>query len=136
MNKFWAIKNIPNEQATHWGSHGFFKRSETDDRRWMLYCKDEDCWNDTNVSPEHCLEDLIAIKELEAQMPKWISVDDRLPENNIAVLVYGDGKMTVAHTEKYLSWVCDDVVGHHVLSVYPAFKITHWMPLPEVEEIR
>ena len=79
---------------------------------------------------------LTYIKLLEAQVPKWISVEERMPEAKMAVLAYGqrfvfNGKKIetfpmerVAYTrgedEGWFSWDSGDVI-----------EVTHWMPLPE-----
>ena len=66
--------------------------------------------------------------------PKWISVDEGLPETNDWVLVWyrdkdGDYFPTVG---KYNSrgnyWITD---ADDSEAAYPPDKITHWMPLPE-----
>lgn len=65
------------------------------------------------------------IEELQAKIPQWISVKERLPENDDYYLTY-----TTEHTcEVYRydgdgEWVTawDDTANH---------DITHWMPLPE-----
>lgn len=70
------------------------------------------------------------IAELEAQVPKWISVNDRLPEPGITKLI-----VTVRHEHgnivdiaRYLGpqegW---DLVLWKVWDE----NVTHWMPLPE-----
>ena len=76
------------------------------------------------------------IERLEAAQPKWISVEERLPEPKTAVLAYGqrhvfNGKKIeglpmarVAYTrgmeEGWFSWDSEDVID-----------VTHWMPMPE-----
>lgn len=59
----------------------------------------------------------------------WISIDDRLPENNTEVLIsidYGNGKQSVLMgymRSQDVSW--RGVVGQKLIGV------THWRPLPE-----
>ena len=83
------------------------------------------------------LKDALAyIKQLEAVQPKWISVEDRLPEDNLNVLVYaiGDNENSVIamtdYTHKMYGY---NIEGWHSPWQYffYEYKITHWMPLPE-----
>ena len=66
---------------------------------------------------------------------QWISVEDRLPENNLFVLVFGKIKENIyatymlsyrftASSTKTNEWDCE------FLKTYP-FIVTHWQPLPE-----
>ncbi len=52
-------------------------------------------------------------------MSEWISVKDRLPEENGYVLAYSSS---------------DDLVIIVLKSKFQSFEITHWMPLPEPPE--
>ena len=65
---------------------------------------------------------------LEAAAPKWISVEERLPEKMYsACLVYSDGYIQVA------CWSHDKMgwdVWFYVDGEYDP-DVTHWMPLPE-----
>ena len=49
---------------------------------------------------------------------RWISVEDRLPEERKRVLVYNEGGITIAWRDKG-EW--DDIF----------LNVTHWQPLPE-----
>lgn len=64
------------------------------------------------------------IKELEAQIPKWISVEDRLPETFDRVLVFNE------YDGINISWLQPDGKRFSVKTAYPD-RPTHWMPLPE-----
>lgn len=56
--------------------------------------------------------------------PQWISVKDRLPEDNVQVLACTKhGKAFSAHCENG-KW-----------RVSGSVKVTHWMPLPEPPEV-
>ncbi len=76
-----------------------------------------------------CADAADAIDELQAAVPKWISVEERLPEPGQGVLVYDDcGYMSVAdytHDKHFPT-----VYEFHVNGEYEP-GVTHWMPLPE-----
>ena len=68
-------------------------------------------------------------------MSEWISVKDRLPENddNVLVIVNGKYNNVTFVNAMMIAAFCDD---EHVwfLNEYPDFvhaNVTHWMPLPE-----
>lgn len=70
------------------------------------------------------------IAELESQLPKWISVKDRLPEENKKVLVSNPSAHTSKIAWKYRGqWFFD--------TNFDILEPTHWMPLlsvPTTEE--
>lgn len=80
------------------------------------------------------------IETLRGQLPRWIQVEERLPENGVPVLINyigsNDGKYhpdgTAVWTDHGCFWWegsledCDTEV---------AVPITHWMPLPEPPEV-
>lgn len=80
------------------------------------------------------------IEKLRRKVPRWIQVEERLPENGVPVLINyigsNDGKYhpdgTAAWTDHGCFWWegsledCDTEV---------AVPITHWMPLPEPPEV-
>ena len=60
----------------------------------------------------------------ESAQPKWISVEERLPEESVTVLVYRDGCCGVARlldVEPAIMWTYTGFGGDP----------THWMPLPK-----
>lgn len=70
------------------------------------------------------------IQELEAQVPKWISVEDRLPDKMDPVLILTSyGKIATAYfgygSEPDHGWV-DWMRQEHTYG-----SVTHWMPLPQ-----
>lgn len=85
------------------------------------------------------LEKLAA--EKDAKKPEWISVEERLPEFNQNVLVYGvglpkygfEGQTAIAITSYTNHKYGFDIVGWNEPWQYFSadYKITHWMPLPE-----
>lgn len=80
------------------------------------------------------------IEKLRGQVPRWIQVEERLPENGVPALINyigsNDGKYhpdgTAVWTDHGCFWWegsledCDTEV---------AVPITHWMPLPEPPEV-
>lgn len=69
---------------------------------------------------------LALIQQLEAQVPKWISVEDRLPETFESVIVLAKHEMLICHHDGD-EWVINydgEYAGYD-------YEITHWMPLPE-----
>ena len=99
---------------------------------------------------EKCVRELRdaadTIEALEAAHPKWISVEDRLPEPNTTVLLIAHGwepqlvyigKLEKVESEK--SWLTGLVSKASEWTVY-GFSylkepiVTHWMPLPSMPE--
>lgn len=58
-----------------------------------------------------------------AKVPKWISVEERLPRCGERVLVTNDGSVWEAYLSISHKWVRQEFVW--------AAKVTHWMPLHE-----
>lgn len=99
---------------------------------------------------EKCVLELLdaadTIEALEAAQPKWISVEERLPEPNTTVLLIAHGwesqlvyigKLEKVESEK--SWLTGLVSKASEWMVY-GFSylkepiVTHWMPLPEPQK--
>ena len=74
----------------------------------------------------------MAIAALREQ-PQWISVEKRLPEPFVSVLVYmpGERPLPTVH-EGYIA--TDGKWYAHFFSRDPG-EVTHWMPLPEPPEV-
>ena len=67
----------------------------------------------------------------ESTQTGWISVEDKLPEEDVRVIVYSSIKtIGIAYQINNL-WFTRDL-----LMSSPCDKITHWMPLPEPPEPR
>lgn len=71
----------------------------------------------------------------EVTKPHWISVDDELPKG-FAIITNGDDVLVGKYNFKKGLWG----VRNKTLFAYtllPAnWEVTHWMPLPSIEEIR
>ena len=66
--------------------------------------------------------------ELRARVPKWISVNDRLPKEKVICIVCykhaycdNDGYWTIE--------IC--FYDGEKFQMHWAYKVTHWMPLPQ-----
>lgn len=70
---------------------------------------------------ETCFRAADAIEKLQSQLPKWIPVSERLPENDKTVLVWNR-----RNSREYF-----DVYDHGSWIILESEDITHWMPLPE-----
>lgn len=55
-------------------------------------------------------------------MMEWISVNDRLPEAGVTVLICGEGLYTNAAHIWAGAWHCDGLIDE---------VVTHWMSLPK-----
>ena len=84
---------------------------------WCGVCSKEhrDAWG---------CDDIARLQEL--QLPRWIPVTERLPEDRNMVLATVDGVVRIAFYGNYM-W--EEVETYSIL--YP----THWMPLPEPPEV-
>lgn len=76
---------------------------------------------------------LAYITQLEARVPKWISVEDRKPEGIVLVANFAPG------TDGYKKMDVADVfdVGNSDITFYllngfdVEYNVTHWMPIPD-----
>ena len=82
-------------------------------------------------------KDAIAlIQQLEAKVTKWISVEERLPEDDVDVIVYAvsnNGGCAIA-----ITFHTHTLYGFNIEGWMPPWQyfsrnytITHWMPLPK-----
>ena len=72
---------------------------------------------------QNAMEDMQT--QRNTQPIKWISVKDRLPENDNDVLVYDTDCGIV------IGW-CDKEIGDFAADfISPLDAVTHWIPLPE-----
>ena len=79
------------------------------------------------------------IRKLEQRVPRWISVEERLPDKSHDwVLIIGkwesDGGWIVPHVAEYREgiWMTNGTGWNKIEDLH--IKITHWMPLPEPPE--
>lgn len=85
-------------------------------------------FNDRENGNRHFLYGIETAKELIEDAPTiggWISVEDRLPEDGVWVLVWE--KQGFAYSDKLVSGVWQIGANNGAI-------ITHWMPLPEGPE--
>ena len=90
-----------------------------------------DCETFDNAG-NHSRDALSYINQLEARVPKWISVEDRLPEDQRSVLtVNGHGEIRVMGL---WSKCGDEWTWVHNYRTMHYNDITHWMPIPEMSK--
>ena len=90
---------------------------------WPYPCEERTATNNNMDEAANIIESLVV--QLEAAQPKWISVEERLPEPYTWVTVYNPNG-------KYTKIDADEIVGGNW--VRHCGKVTHWMPLPEPPE--
>ena len=78
------------------------------------------------------------IEKLRGQLPRWIPVEERLPDYDDLVLVTASGKpkenITLDEAVELATLYSDG----WCLETWPEWtgaKVTHWMPLPEPPEV-
>lgn len=97
-------------------------------------------YKDDALCMMHICSDAFAyITQLESRIPKWISVKDRLPEDDVNVIVYAvsnDGGYTIALTFHTHTLYGLNIEGWASPWLYFTrnYTITHWMPLPEPQK--
>lgn len=81
-----------------------------------------------------------------AKIPRWIPVMEKLPEKNIEVLIFAEGKIdgflgdtAIAISKRYDLKIFTDYEGVEVWQspwqyFLTDYEITHWMPLPTPPE--
>ena len=60
--------------------------------------------------------------------PRWIPVEERLPEEEMVLVWSNSNGLHLAYLDSFRQWRDAD---HN-----PGKKITHWMPLPEPPEVK
>ena len=75
---------------------------------------------------------LAYINQLEARVPKWISVYDMEPaDNTFAAVLVRNSENWGFSTFKIAAWVDGKWIG----ICFP-WEVTHWMPLPSTEGLK
>ena len=114
-------------------------------KKGLAYCMNRDCagvkcpyYNAVSCNTEKIRDALVYIQDLESRVPRWISVEERLPEDDANVLVYaiGNNENSCIAMTSYTH----NLHGFHIegwRSPWQYFfyehTITHWMPLPSTE---
>jgi hypothetical protein len=80
------------------------------------------------------------IENLRGQLPRWVPVEEHLPENGVPVLINyiasSDGKYHPDGTAVWTDYGCFWWEGSlEDCDTEVAVPITHWMPLPEPPEV-
>ena len=80
-----------------------------------------------------CSDALAYITQLEARVPKWISVKDRKPEGVVLVANFAPGtdgykKMDVADAFDAGN---SDITFYLLNGFDVEYNVTHWMPIPD-----
>lgn len=80
-------------------------------------------------TPDRCEEAAAEIKRLREEQ-RWIPVEEKLPSDNVAVLCWVDGCGAEMAWREEGQWFLS-------FAGYPISEstYTHWMPLPEKEEV-
>ena len=89
-------------------------------------CFDNGCYSFDEIA-DHLIANGVRLKEKQAtsdEASNWIPVDERLPEEDIRVLVW------VGENNQYFPNIDTDRL-HEAMWVRWNEHITHWMPLPE-----
>ena len=73
------------------------------------------------------LEAADMLEQLEAAQPKWISVEERLPENDDNYLVFTSDRNAAEIATYYGD---GEWLTHDFINLTPL--VTHWMPIPQM----
>lgn len=108
---------------------------ETDDTSLVDHCRA--CpYQPTGLCFRTLLKDALAyIQRLEAQAPKWISVEERLPDKQGDCLVlYSFGETNADCFAGVMYFIRYDERPHFENDGLYGLHVTHWMPLPSIPE--
>lgn len=88
--------------------------------------------NEKNLDAADLIEAQAAeIEKLKAQVPRWIPVEERLPEIGLRVLVLDRRGNAMTRTLSQLAG--EKEPSFRPDGLLPKRHITHWMPLPGVD---
>ena len=91
-------------------------------------CNEADCLTPVLRTTADLIEQQAArIAELEAKVPRWIPVTEKIPPDQEEVLVLTRSKNGVRNVDKGY-WAIDHFIHRG------RAEVTHWMPLPEPPE--
>ena len=109
-------------------------------KKGLELCAADDCYeekhtgcpyDDDELCIRHICGDALAyITQLEARVPKWISVEDRLPEDDENVMILSNERITFVGFYKNGQWI-----SYSLYAIY-GNVVTHWMPLPSTEGLK
>ena len=107
-------------------------------KKGLEACIEDEChgqhqscpYKDDELCMMHICGDALAyITQLEARVPKWISVKDRMPEIGTVVLGYAKQNPFSAYEVMHVRNLGNgfEMIRYHEY----ASSVTHWMPLTE-----
>lgn len=67
--------------------------------------------------------------KLRARVPQWISVDDRLPEPFVSVLVHMPGEEPCPTVRE--GFISNDGIWQSAMFRREPGEVTHWKPMPQ-----
>ena len=119
-------------------------KTAADVKKGLAMCSADECHGQHTDCPYHpelmcirniCGDSLALIQQLEAQVPRWILVEERLPEAKLAVLGYGIRSRRYGEQDPFPSahivYTRGEDEGWFTYWNSEYVKVTHWMPLPE-----
>ena len=72
-----------------------------------------------------------SIYSIDNQLPRWISVEERLPEIPEGELMSPYVVALVGGELPHISWTVKSNTGKQIWALPQRDEVTHWMPLPE-----